>query len=93
VIFTHTTSYYTHIYIHTHAHPAYGAFHPVIAVKSPQSTSKVMELVRGGELFDVIVSNKTGGGRGGRGGRGGPRGLWVLANSMDSMDGGELIRI
>ena len=52
-----------------------------------------MELVRGGELFDVIVSNKTGGGRGGRGGRGGPRGPWVLANSMDSMDGGELIRI
>ena len=33
-----------------------------------------MELVRGGELFDVIVSNKTGGGRGGRGG---PRGPWV----------------
>lgn len=63
---------------------------PVLAVKSPQSTSKVMELVRGGELFDVIVSNKTGGGRGGRGG---PRGPWVLANSMDSMDGGELIRI
>ena len=50
-----------------------------------------MELVRGGELFDVIVSNKTGGGQGGRGGP--MQGPWVLANCMDPMDGGELIRI